>query len=63
MKIYTLGTLAKAAGLSHSTIKNLELRGVLNPQRDEAGRRIFFDKDLETIKEHYAARSLGKVSA
>ena len=63
MKIYTVGSLAKAVGLSQSTIKNLELRGVLNPQRDEAGRRIFFEKDLEKIQKHYARQGLDKVSA
>ncbi len=39
-----------AVGYSESTIRRLELMGILNPSRTRAGWRVFGDADVEAVK-------------
>lgn len=55
--IYTTGTLARAAGISVETVRNLERRGVLRPRRDATGRRIFGPQDLRRIATYQRGRT------
>jgi DNA-binding transcriptional MerR regulator len=46
-----IGQLAKAAGVSVQTIRFYERRGLLrSPQRTASGYRIYFAKDLESLR-------------
>lgn len=41
---------AGALGIHPQTLRNWERRGIIKPERDWAGRRIFSDEDIEKIK-------------
>jgi len=45
-----IGELAKKLGVSPDTIRRLERRGVLVPDRDWAGHRRFSEADLERLR-------------
>jgi DNA-binding transcriptional MerR regulator len=63
MTLFTTGTLARAAGISVESIRNLERKGVLAPRRDATGRRIFTISDLRRIsvyrRRHVASQKVG----
>jgi DNA-binding transcriptional MerR regulator len=44
-----IGQVAKEIGVSDQTIRNLEKRGLISPQRDWDGNRIFGPGDVEKI--------------
>ena len=48
-----MGTSAfcKAAGVSQTTARNLELRGVISPRRTASGWRIYTQEDLAAVRE------------
>ncbi|MBI2503604.1 MAG: MerR family transcriptional regulator [Candidatus Latescibacteria bacterium] len=50
MRVYTIAGIAQAAGLHPSTIKNYCTEGLLSPERDSSGRRLFDEKDLALIR-------------
>jgi DNA-binding transcriptional MerR regulator len=52
----TITAAAIAAGLSVSTLKNLERSGVCVPARDSAGRRLYVRDNIDAIKRHYAGK-------
>lgn len=53
--VLSIGAAARAAGnLSVETLRNYERRGLLTPQRDSTGRRIFTPTDVVRAKEIHA---------
>jgi DNA-binding transcriptional MerR regulator len=46
-----IGRVAKEIGVSDQTIRNLEKRGLICPQRDWDGNRIFDPGDIQRISE------------
>lgn len=56
-KMHSTSTCAKAAGCSESYIRYAERIGVIAPQRDQTGRRLLTEADVEKIKTHRAART------
>lgn len=48
---------AQAAAMPQSTVISLSNRGVVTPQRDSAGRRLFTVVDVATLKAYRADRS------
>jgi DNA-binding transcriptional MerR regulator len=57
---YTIGTLAKAAGVATSTVRYYERIGVLQPSaRTESGYRLYGAPELERLRFVRLAQSLG----
>lgn len=56
-RVWTTGTFAREIERSVETVRRLEARGVLSPQRDATGRRLFTTKDLEAFRKYRAERS------
>jgi len=50
----TIGDTATALGVSPQTLRYLELRGVVNPERDSSGRRLYLPDDIERIRTYRA---------
>jgi len=46
-----IGQVAKEIGVSDQTIRNLEKRGLIFPERDWDGNRIFAPGDIQRISE------------
>ena len=53
---WTTGTLARVAGICVETVRAYERRGIVTPTRDETGRRLFTNLDLEKINEYRRER-------
>lgn len=53
MKILTLGDAARATGIAPETLRSYCRAGLLDPPRDSAGRRLFYEVDLPRIREIY----------
>jgi DNA-binding transcriptional MerR regulator len=51
-KVYAIGSVAEETGYSRETIRLLEIRGVVRPERDTTGRRVFTESDMEKIREY-----------
>ncbi len=45
-----IGDVARALGVSRDTIRRLERRGVVSPQRDWLGQRRFTEEDLAYLR-------------
>jgi len=54
-----IGKVAKEVGVSPQTIRGLELRGLISPERDWDGNRIFRPDDIPRI-EHLLFPERGK---
>lgn len=52
--VFGVSTVARALGVSEGTVRNLAKRGILNPVRDSAGRRLFSPADVEAGRRHLA---------
>ena len=50
-QMYLIGRAAKLAKMSTETARAYCRQGLLDPLRDSAGRRLFTDRDVETLKE------------
>jgi DNA-binding transcriptional MerR regulator len=50
--IYTVVGAARAVGCAEDTVRRAARAGVIPDRRDTAGRRIFFDADIETLRHH-----------
>lgn len=46
----TIGEIAQLTGISAYTLRYYEKKGLLHVQRDEAGRRVYEEKDIEWIR-------------
>lgn len=52
----TTSTVARLVGCSEGCIRSLSDRGIVQPQRDSLGRRLFTAADVAAIREHVASR-------
>ena len=60
MSMYTTGELAKKCNVSVRTVQYYDERGILIPSElSEGGRRIFSEKDVETLETICFLRDLG----
>jgi len=60
LRIYRIGGAARKTGLHPQTIRNYEKLGLIIPQRDESGQRVFDDQLIGKIKQIYAEFNLKK---
>lgn len=51
-----ISTAAREVGCAEATLRALEARGVLNPERDSTGKRLFDDVQIELARRHLASR-------
>jgi DNA-binding transcriptional MerR regulator len=56
---YGISAAARRVGCAENTLRQLELRDVLHPFRDSAGRRLYTDLDILTARNHFARRQDG----
>ncbi len=52
MKKFLIGQAAVISGVCTKTLCRYEKRGLINPERDYLGRRVFSEADLERIRAH-----------
>ena len=45
-----ISEISSTLGVHPQTLRNWERRGIIKPERDWAGRRVFSDEDVEKIK-------------
>ena len=53
MRFRLIQSAADKAGVSVDTIRSYCRQGLLNPERDSAGRRLFTENDIRRIREIY----------
>jgi len=56
---YTIRQFAELAGISVRTLHHYDRIGLLRPQRNEAGYRLYTDRDLETLSQIVALKFIG----
>lgn len=56
-KVLTVGAIAHEAGLHPDTIRTYCRQGLLNPDRDSSGRRLFAEGDVKKAKRIAAQKS------
>jgi DNA-binding transcriptional MerR regulator len=50
--IYTVVGAARAVGCAEDTVRRAARAGVIPDRRDTAGRRVFFEADVELLRQH-----------
>jgi hypothetical protein len=50
--IYTVVGAARAVGCAEDTVRRAARAGVVPDRRDTAGRRVFFDADIDVLRQH-----------
>jgi DNA-binding transcriptional MerR regulator len=63
MSVFTVSAIARLAGCPESYVRFLEKRGVLSPDKDSTGRRLYAECDAEKIRAHRAAASKSRATA
>ena len=58
MTLLLIQALANRTGVSAGTIRDYCRQGLLDPQRDSAGRRLFSESDIPRVRDIYAANIL-----
>jgi hypothetical protein len=53
MRFHLIQSAAEKAGVSVDTIRSYCRQGLLDPERDSAGRRLFTKDDIKRIREIY----------
>jgi DNA-binding transcriptional MerR regulator len=53
MRFHLIQSAADKAGVSVDTIRSYCRQGLLRPERDSAGRRLFTEADITRIREIY----------
>lgn len=61
MMLLTIKTAAAQAGLSPGTLRTYERAGLLSPQRNSAGQRVYTPLDVQQAKRIAAEREAGRV--
>lgn len=56
----TIGSAARAAGLSPTSLRLYERLGLLAPARDSAGRRVYVAADVQLARAVAAQRAQGR---
>lgn len=51
-KVVLIGSACRETGLCPDTIRGLELKGIVLPQRDDSGRRLYCQEDIKRIKRY-----------
>lgn len=54
MKPYGMTTYTKLVGCSEGTARDLDRRGIIQPERTESGQRRFDEDDVKKAREHLA---------
>lgn len=49
--LHSIGPAARLVGLSERTLREWESKGLINPQRDSSGRRLYTGADIELMRE------------
>lgn len=55
-KFFGRSYVARATGISESTVRDLERRGIINPPHDDTGRRIYTRAEIATIQAYVDQR-------
>lgn len=63
MSVLTVSALAKLADCRESYVRFLEKRGVLSPEKDSTGRRLYSASDAERIRAHRASTAKSRAAA
>src|SRR3989338_8783270 len=58
----TIGVASRAVGLSESALKRLEGRGIISPQRDCTGRRVYTPDEIDAVRK-YRGKIAGKLGS
>ena len=53
MKLFLVSDVAEQVGISADTVRNYCRQGLLTPDRDSSGRRLFTEADVRRIREIY----------
>jgi DNA-binding transcriptional MerR regulator len=53
---FGISAAARQIGCAENTLRKLELRDVLHPFRDSAGRRLYTDSDIVIARNYFARR-------
>jgi DNA-binding transcriptional MerR regulator len=61
--LMTIATAAKQAGLTPGTLRVYERLGLLSPQRDSTGRRLFSNADVQLARRVAADRRAARAEA
>jgi DNA-binding transcriptional MerR regulator len=56
-KVFRIHEAAEKLGIHINTIKSLEQRGIVQPERSLVGHRIFSERDLKRIREFYEQKT------
>ena len=51
MQLHGISSAARQVPCAEGTLRGMEARGLLKPQRDTAGRRLFTDADIAAARE------------
>lgn len=57
--VHTSGTAARELGVAVETLRRYEGRGIVKPERDASGRRLYTTKDLDKVRD-YQQRQRGR---
>jgi DNA-binding transcriptional MerR regulator len=49
---YGISAAARKAGVAGVTLQDYDRRGIIHPQRDSAGQRLFTDTDIARVREY-----------
>jgi hypothetical protein len=61
-RLHTTNTAARAANTPEAYVRNLILKRIIEPMRDESGRSILTDEHVAQIKSH-RAKTLRRAAA
>lgn len=50
--VHTSGTAARELRVAVETLRRYEQRGIVKPERDASGRRLYTTKDLDKIRDY-----------
>lgn len=53
---YSRSYVARAAGISESSVRHLERRGIVHPARDNTGRRVYTLSDIAAVRAYVDER-------
>jgi DNA-binding transcriptional MerR regulator len=53
MRFHLIQSAADQVGISVDTVRSYGRQGLLNPERDSAGRRLSTESDIQRIREIY----------
>lgn len=54
--LFTISETARRVGVSESTLRTYDARGIVRPVRDSAGRRLFSESDVQSARQYRIKR-------